>query len=206
MLPYVAQNPLNEAAEYGNSDFDIRNTLTGYVDYVAPAFAGPKRLTKGWEISSGLSFHGGQPYTVDASTNVSGNGENADRAVQVMGNPSAGVSHAITSGAVQWFNPSAFVDPANGTYSPTRRGQNSNPGYKAVDIAVIKATPITERVTAQFRADLFNAFNFTNLAPVGFPATGEGGQIFSTIGPYLGNPTIGPGEPFNAEFALKLIF
>jgi hypothetical protein len=206
LLPYVPQNPLNEAAEYGNSDFDVRNTLTGYVDYVVPAFSGPKRLTNGWEFSSGLSFHGGEPYTVDASTNVSGNGENADRALQVMSNPSAGVSHAITNGAVQWFSPTAFVDPASGTYSPTRRGQNYNPGYKAVDIAVIKATQVTERVAAQFRADLFNAFNFTNLAPVGFPSTGEGGQIFSTIGPYLGNPTIGPGEPFNAEFALKLIF
>jgi hypothetical protein len=206
LLPYVAQNPLDEAAEYGNSDYDVRNTFTGYVDYLVPAFAGPKRLTQGWEVNSGFSFHGGEPYTVDASTNVSGNGENADRAVQMAPNPSAGISHAITNGAVQWFSPTAFVDPAPGTYSPTRRGQNRNPGYNAVDIAVIKSTKITERVTSQFRADLFNAFNHTNLAPVGFPSTGEGGQIFSTIGPYLGNPTIGPGEPFNAEFALKMIF
>jgi hypothetical protein len=219
LLPYVAQNPLNEKAEYGNSDYDVRNTLTGYLDYMVPAFAGPKRLTNGWEVNSGFSFHGGEPYTVDASTNVSGNGENADRAVQ-EGNPYLGVSHSIvpasaTNGAyVQWFNPNptgqscnnCFEDPAEGTYSPTRRGQNYNPGYSAVDIAVIKATHITERVTAQFRADLFNAFNHTNLAPVGFPSTGEGGTIVETIGPYLGNPTIGPGEPFNAEFALKILF
>ncbi len=205
LLPYVAQDPTNESAEYGNSDYDVRNTFTGYFDYQIPGFRGPKRLTHGFEINSGFSFHGGTPYTVDASTNVSGNGENADRAVQVLSNPN-NVNHAIVGGAVQWFNPNAFVDPAKGTYSPTRRGQNYNPGYNAVDVSALKTTPVTERVSAQFRADIYNIFNRTNLAPVGFPATGEGGTIGSTIGPYLGNPTIGPGEPLNVEFALKILF
>ena len=160
----------------------------------------------GWEVNSGFSFHGGTPYTVTASSNVSGNGENADRAVQVVPNPSQGLSHAIVNGSVQWFSPTAFVDPAPGTYSSTRRGQNTNPGYGSFDLSLIKSTPITERVNAQFRANLYNLFNRTNLAPVGFPATGEGGTIGSTIGPYLGNPSIGPGEPLNAELALKILF
>jgi hypothetical protein len=205
-LPYVAQDPLNQKAEYGNSDFDVRQTLTGYVDYNLPAFGGPKRLTNGWEINSGFSFHGGEPYTVIASANISGNGESADRAVQVLQHPSAGLNRSIQNAIVQWFSPSAFVDPAPGTYSPTRRGQNYNPGYNAVDIAFLKTTNITERVKAQFRVNLFNAFNHANLGPVGLPTTSQTGQIYETIGPYLGNPTIGPGEPFNAEFALKIIF
>jgi hypothetical protein len=91
-------------------------------------------------------------------------------------------------------------------YSPTRRGQNYNPGYSAVDMAFFKTTPITERVGTQFSINVFNIFNRINLAPVGFPQAGEGGEIGSTLGPYLGNPGIGPGEPLNAEFALKVIF
>jgi len=212
-LPYVPQDPLNEKAEYGNSDFDVRNTLTGYLDYQVPRFSGPSRLTTGWEFNSGFSFHGGTPYTVTASgvesaeKNVgSGNGEGADRAVQVVNNPSAGVSHAIIGGVVQWFSPTAFVDPAWTHYSPTRRGQNYNPGYSAVDLAVLKNTQIKERVNAQFRADMFNIFNHTNLAPVGMAFASEGGTIGSTLGPYLGNPGIGPGEPFNVQFSLKIIF
>ncbi len=205
LLPYLPQDPLNERAEYGNSDFDVRNTMTGYFDYAFPAFRGPKRLTHGWEVNSGFSLHGGTPYTVIAGSNVSNNGDNADRAIQVLANPN-NVNHAITGGSVQWFNPAAFVDPAAGTYSPTRRGQNYNPGYESVDVAAIKNTLITERVTAQFKANIYNVFNHTNLAPVGFPSTGEGGTIGSTIGPYLGNPTIGPGEPLNAEFAVKILF
>jgi hypothetical protein len=210
LLPYVAQDPLNEKAEYGNSDFDVRNTLTGYVDYHIPTFKGPERLTKGWEVNSGFSFHGGTPYTVDSATNPSGNGENADRAVQVVSNPEAGVSHAISGGVVQWFSPTAFVDCNSPgvpcIYSPTRRGQNYNPGYNSVDVAFFKTTQITERVGAQFSVNVFNIFNRTNLAPVGFPGAGEGGEIGSTLGPYLGNPGIGPGEPLNAEFALKILF
>jgi hypothetical protein len=205
LLPYLPQDPHDEKAEYGNSDFDVRNTFTGYFNYDIPAFRGPERLTHGWQVTSGFSFHGGTPYTVVASKNVSGNGDNADRAVQVLANPN-NVSHAIVGGSVQWFNPNAFVDPAPGTYSPTRRGQNYNPGYEDFDLAAIKTTAITERVKIQFKANLYNLVNHTNLSPVGFPSTGEGGTIGETIGPFLGNPTIGPGEPFNAEFALKILF
>jgi len=206
LLPYVPQDPTNEKGEYGNSDFDVRNTFTGYLDYHIPAMKGPERLVKGWEVNSGFSFHGGTAYTVVSSSNPSGNGEGADRAVQVMRNPYEGVSHAIVDGAVQWFNPNAFVDAAPGSYSPTRRGQNYNPGYNAVDVALFKTTKITKRLSAQFSANVFNIFDHTNYAPVGLPDSGEGGVIGSTLGPYLGNPGIGPGEPLNAEFALKLMF
>ncbi len=206
-LPYLPQNPLDEKSEYGNSDYDVRNALTAYVDYQVPAFQGPRRLTNGWELSSGIAIHGGTPYTVTSTNNPSGNGESADRAVQVVASPSAGISHAISGGVVNWFSPTAFVDAPAGQYSPTRRGQNYNPGYSAVDLAVVKNTHITERVDAQLRADIINIFNHTNLAPVGVPATGEeGNEIGSTIGQYLGNPGIGPGEPVNAQLALKIIF
>jgi len=205
-LPYVPQDPLNEKAEYGNSDFDVRQTLTGYLDYQVPVLHGPGRLVKGWELNSGFSFHGGTPFTVTSANNPSGNGEGADRAVQVMKNPFSGVSHNISGGVVQWFNPNAFVDAPAGTYSPTRRGQNSNPGYSAVDLSILKNTQIVERVSAQLRVDIFNAFNRTNLAPCGFAFTGEGGTIGSTLGPYLGNPGIGPGEPLNTQLSLKIIF
>jgi hypothetical protein len=207
----LPQNSLDEAAERGNSDFDVRQTLTGYLDYTVPAFGSPNRLSKGWELNSGFSFHGGTPFTVTSATDPSGNGEEADRAVQ-LGNPFAGVSHAISGGAVQWFNATStgcnncFVDAAPGTYSPTRRGQNNNPGYESVDLAVLKNTTIHENISALFRADMINIFDRTNLAPVGWPTTSEGGEISSTIGPFLGDPGIGPGEPFNVQFSLKILF
>jgi hypothetical protein len=220
-LPYLPQNSLDEAAERGNSDFDVRNTASGYLDYMVPAFAGQNRFSKGWELNSGFAFHGGTPYTVISATNPSGNGEDADRAMQVMADPNK-VPHgigAVCPGVVQWFSSdaasmpacsaneaSAFVDAAPNTYSTTRRGQNFNPGYESIDLAVLKNTPIHENVSVQFRVDMINIFDHTNLAPAGWPTTSEVGEIGSTIGPFLGNPGIGPGEPFNAQFALKFLF
>jgi hypothetical protein len=211
-LPYVPQDPTNERAEYGNSDYDVRNTFSGYLDYQVPSLRGPKRLTHGWDLTSSLALHGGTPYTVTSSSNPSGNGESADRAVQKVTHPSAGVSHSIvssTSGSaayVRWFSTTAFADAAANTYSSTRRGQNYNPGYDSVDLAVVKNTPVNKRVSAQFRADIINIFNHTNLAPVGLPTTGETATITETVGQYLGDPGIGPGEPVNVQFALKIIF
>jgi hypothetical protein len=212
-LPYLPQNSFDQAAEYGNSDWDVRQTLTGTLDYNVPTFGSPSRLTKGWEVDSGFSFHGGFPYTISSLHNPSGNGENADRAVEIA-NPLAGISHSFvpatpTSGAyVQWFNPSAFEDAPAGTYSPTRRGQNYGPGYGAFDLAVLKSTQIRESVSLQFRADMFNIFNRTNLGWVGLPTvnTSSGGVIATTIGGDLGNPGVGPGEPFNALFTAKIVF
>jgi hypothetical protein len=208
LLPYLPQDPTNEKAERGNSDYDVRNTFISYVNYAVPTLNGPKRLMQGWELNAALNFHGGTPYTVTSNSNPSGNGESADRAVQVVTRPNAeahGIG-AVSPGVVQWFQPGSFADAPLGTYSPTSRGQNYNPGYSAVDLTVIKNTPIVERVNFQIRVDIFNIFNHTNLAPLGFPTTGETGQISSTIGPYLGNPGIGPGEPLNAQISGKITF
>ena len=54
-----AFDALNSKINRGASDFDVRNTFTGYFDYAIPAFRGPTRLTHGWEVNSGFSFHGG---------------------------------------------------------------------------------------------------------------------------------------------------
>ena len=214
-LPYLPQNSLAEAAERGNSDFDVRNTVNGYVDYAVPALIKANRLGRGWELNSGFSFHGGTPYTVTSATNPSGNGEDADRAVQLLADPNH-VPHgvgAVVPGVVQWFSSSAggeapaFADePTQGVYSPTRRGQNHNPGYESVDLAVLKNTQIHENISAEFRADIINISDHTNLAPLGWPTTSEVGEIGSTIGPFLGNPGIGPGEPLNVQFSLKILF
>jgi len=205
-IPYIPQNSFNPKGEYGNSDFDTRNTLTGYASYTLPGRdSGLTRLTNGWELNSAFSFHGGQPYTVVASSNTSGNGENADRA-NLVSKPYAGVSHKIVGGVVTWFSPTAFADPAAGQYGTTRRGQFYNPGYSDVDFSVFQSTPITERINTQFRIEMFNLFNRTNYAPVGAPQAGETAVIGSTIGTFDGAPGIGPGEPYNLQFALKITF
>jgi hypothetical protein len=211
LLPYLPQDSTNERAEYGNSDYDVRHALSGFLSYAVPYWRGPQRLTKGWEFDTGFNFHGGVPFTVASSGNPSGNGEGNDRAQLQVADPFAGVSHAIVNSGgskfVQWFSPTAFKDAAPGTYATTRRNQYSNPGYYNFDLAIVKNTAITERVSAQLRADIFNLFNHNNLAPLGVLSNAsEKGTIGSTVGVALGNPGIGPGEPLNAQLSLRVSF
>jgi len=180
---------------------------------ITPANLNSTSFAAGQFNTSFTPAKGGLPYTISSSSNPSGNGEGADRAVQIA-NPLAGISHALVpasggNGAyVQWFDPSAFEDAPTGTYSPTRRGQNFGPGYGALDLALLKSTQIRESVSIQFRADMFNLFNRMNLAPIALPNTtvSSGGVDTETIGAFMGNPGVGPGEPFNALFTAKIIF
>ncbi|MDR3739701.1 MAG: carboxypeptidase regulatory-like domain-containing protein [Terracidiphilus sp.] len=198
---------------YGNSDYDVRNTLTSVLSYRLPKFAhGPQRLVNGWQANSLLSFHTGLPFTVRNRTlDNSGTGDKTQFAALVAGqNPRKNVTPSSVKTKVQWLNTAAFAQPAAGTYSFTqRRNQIWGPGYSDVDFSLFKETPITERVNTQFRAEFYNIFNRTNLgSPSATYASGSNsfGSISQTIGAYNSAPGIGPGEPFNVQLALKILF
>jgi hypothetical protein len=212
----LPQNSFDPAAEYGNSDFDARNNVTAYLLYAVPGSShGPARLSNGWKVSSLLSFRSGLPFTVDAYGDISGTGENTDRP-NLTGEPYQGVSHSVQNHQpVQWINPDAF-SVNFGEFGTMSRNQLFGPGYGDVDLSVLKDTAITERVTAQFRIEIFNLFNRVNLGSPTFtgangiipvPGVGNFGiPITYTNGSQFGLPGIGPGEPFNTQLALKIIF
>jgi hypothetical protein len=54
---------------------------------------------------------------------------------------------------------------------------------------------------------MFNIFNRLNLAnPSGSFTSGSFGRSTTTVGDNAGAPGIGSGEPFNVQFAGKIIF
>ncbi len=197
----------NLRGDYGNSSFDVRNTFTSYITYELPAPSmGPRRLVKGWQLNSLLTFYGGLPFTVTAGKNFSGTFEGKDR-VDVVGDPFAGTSSTLANGYVQFLNKAAFALPAPGTFGNEKRNQFYGPKFSDVDFSVFKNTPITERVTTQFRVEMFNIFNHRNFPiPNGNLSSGSFGRISDTIGDYNGATGIGAGEPFNVQLALKIIF
>jgi hypothetical protein len=214
----LPQDSFNLKGDYGNSDYDTRHSFKTLLNYDLPGASHWKKLLNGWQLSTLLSFYTGQPFSVFSSTDTSGTGENEQRANQV-GNPFAGVNHSIVnvngSRFEQWLNPAAFVNAPAGTFGTSSRNGYYGPGYADVDFSVIKNTPITERVKAQFRIEMFNLFNKQNLAPPsnfcsgspGQPCTGGSlGQSSDTVGDFWGAPGIGPGEPFGMQLALKIIF
>jgi hypothetical protein len=200
----------NPKLDYGSGDFDTRQNFTAFFTYDVPGSShGPKLLTHGWQISSLMSFHGGQPFNFDAGTQRPG--------LDLIANPFSGVSHSFSknlggSPGEQWVNPAAFCVPgAVGCTGPTDPngdlGRNAfqGPGFADVDLSVIKNIAITERAKLQLRAEMFNLFNHKNLA-TGAGSVGGDGTVRDTIGDFNGAPGLGPGEPFNLQLAAKIIF
>src|SRR3984893_13849479 len=201
----VPQNSFYIQGDHGNSDFDTRHNFTSLLNYDLPNPSHFKPLLGGWQLSSLLSFHTGQPFNATTSTDNTGTDEGVQRP-NLIGDPYAGVSHNFSKHGVQWVNPAAFAEPAPGTYGNLPRNFLYGPGFADVDFSVIKNTKITERINTQFRVELYNLFNRTNLAP---PSGGLGsgfGITADTIGDYNGAPGIGPGEAFNVQLGLKITF
>jgi hypothetical protein len=196
----------NIKADYGNSDFDTRHTFTGTLSWDVPGSAhGPKALTHGWNVSTVLSFHGGQPN------------DQVRQGLNLIGDPFGGVSHSFVKNATftgeQWVNPAAFgpascfqVTSDGRCYGTLQRNAIHGPGYSDVDLGVGKSFVVTERLKAQFKAELFNLFNRINLASGPGAFSYGAGQVTDTIGDFNGAPGIGPGEAFNTVLSLKLIF
>jgi len=201
----LPQDNFNLKADYGSMDYDTRHNFTAQLNYDLPNASRFKPLLNGWQLSSLWSFHTGQPFTVYSSSDTTGTGEGSQRA-NLIGDPYAGISHAFSKDGVTWLNPVAFVDPATGTLGTSGRNAFYGPGYGSVDFSVIKNTKLTERIGTQFRIEMFNLFNRVNLAP---PSNTNGsglGITADSIGDWNGAPGIGPGEAFNMQLALKIIF
>ncbi|HXT23897.1 MAG TPA: TonB-dependent receptor [Candidatus Eisenbacteria bacterium] len=201
----LPQDSLNLKADYGSMDYDTRHNFTAVLNYDLPSASRFRPLLNGWALSSLVSIHTGQPFSVFSSNDTSGTGEGAQRA-DLIGDPYAGVSHAFNKGGVTWLNQSAFADPAAGLFGSSGRNAFYGPGYASVDFSVLKNTKITERINTQLRIEMFNLFNRVNLAP---PSTTNGsglGITADTIGDWNGAPGMGPGEAFNMQLGLKIIF
>jgi len=211
----LPQDSFNLKGDYGNSDTDSRHNFKALLNYNLPDGIFLKRLTSGWQLSSLVILWTGQPFTIFSSSDLA-TGEGTQRANRVPGQPLYGgtTNHNIVnvgtstapSYVEQWFNPAAFANAPAGTFGNSARNSVYGPGFADVDFSVVKNTPITERVKAQFRIEMFNLLNRANLATPSGTIGSSLGQSADTIGDFYGAPGIGPGEPFNLQLALKIIF
>ena len=210
----IADDAFNRKLDYGNSDYDTRHLFTVSLTYDVPkaswANGWSKWLVNDWQVSSVMNWHKGQPS------------DEVRLGLDVIGDPFSGVSHSFSAanGGTQWWNPAAFALPASGIGN-LARNRFYAPNFGDVDLSVFKTLPITERVRIRLQADMFNLFNRINLASgpgsvgsscgtttPGSPCnTSAGfGLVSDTIGDFNGAPGLGPGEQFNMQLAVKIIF
>jgi hypothetical protein len=98
---------------------------------------------------------------------------------------SAKLEHESRGAAVaQWFDVSAFTQPASFTLGNVARTLPDvrGPGLLNQDLSLIKNTRIRERYTVQFRAEYFNILNRPNFwMPNTTLGSGQTGRIQETV-------------------------
>ena len=159
------QRPYNVAANYGASNFDVRNAFKAYALYDLPVGKGRQFLNNnwlvdeaigGWQLAPTIVWTSGTPFNLVTSSNNSfdlkGNGTQFPNQI---GNPNS--SHRTIQ---QWFNPAAFQQPNPGFYGNTRRNNLYGPSYLLVNAAVGKTFRIPwENIGLEIRASANNVLN-----------------------------------------------
>ncbi len=215
------ESPFTTKFDHSSGDWDVRHNLTSSVLYSFPELKGSSPLMRGvlggWQTSGILQTRSGLPENI---TLVSGLFGNPVRPDFVPGQPLYVPGHRWPNSS---YNINAFqIEPGyDGTPGATigTVGRNAlrAPAYFQFDISGMKNFPITERVTMQFRADIFNLFNhpnFTNpdggiCTAVPAPGTCTPNPNFGRVGQTIADANttqIGGGTARQTQFSLKFIF
>lgn len=157
--------PYSRGANRSVSDFDIPHRLVLSYVYTLPRLTNKNALLRtvvgGWESSGLITLESGTPFSVMSGTDRSLSGIGADRA-DVVGNPYLSNGRPKRDIVAQYFNKAAFAPAALGTFGSSPRNVLRGPGYANFDIGVMKHFQIAERLSAQFRVEMFNALNHPN--------------------------------------------
>jgi hypothetical protein len=202
-------NPLNVADTRGRCDHDVTNNfnISGVYDFpTLPAV--PKAIGKGWALSTVFTAIGGRPFTplVGGSRDFSGQGLNGNAIrAQWDGTP---IQYNPRDPDHYIGNPEVFSIPAVGTVGNARRNMLRGPGLAQWDATVIKNTNLTEKLTVQFRWEVYNVLNRANFGvlPLNSLTAGGFGTVDKTPDVAVGNPVIAQGGPRSMNFAIKFIF
>ena len=160
------QNSFVPSANYGNSNFDIRNAFKGYAVYQLPFGRNKQFLNNnalldaavgGWQLATTVIVQSGQPFTAvmaSGTNSYSLAGDNFSWFPNLIGKPKL-----ANRSPSQWFNEAAFAVPAAGTFGNERRNQLTGPAFERVNLSLGKTFTFTEGIHLEVRADANNAFN-----------------------------------------------
>jgi hypothetical protein len=209
--PGLVSNPYDIKADWGPATYDVRNIGVISAVYDLPfgrgqAFANSldgfaNGLISGWQVNSIVTLKSGFPFTPQLSYNPSNNGDTRNP-VRPFANPNF-TGNAILGNPSQWFNPNAFLQPPanSGFFGNLTRDNLTGPGLATWDFSAIKNTTIHERLSLQFRAEIFNLLNRANFntpSLIVFTPTGLSG----TAGAITSTSTTAR----QVQFGLKLLF
>ncbi len=215
--PGLVSNPYDIRADWGLGTFDVRNAAVISAYYELPVgrgrhwlrsahgFAGA--LANAWALNSILTFQNGFPFTPQLSYNPSNNGDTRNP-VRPFVNPSFS-GRAIIGSPDEWFNPAAFAAIPNngGFFGNLGRNTLIGPGLGTWDFSVMKDTQIHERMSLEFRAEIFNLLNRANFnTPTLIVAVLQPGSTTPTSSGVGGLITGTSTSSRQVQFGLKLLW
>lgn len=197
--------------ERDSSTGDMPNVEAVSVVYDLPAgrnhrFAsGPvmDHIFGGWSINSIYTAQSGMPVAVTQTTNFNSFAGFVTARPNYVSNPTLPMNQRTTQ---HWFNnansavptsyqgSAAFVAAPQFTIGNASRNPVRGPGFRDMDLSLIKHTHVTERTVVEFRAELFNVLNTPAFAQ---PNGVVGNTAFGTI-------TGTSAEERVAQFAIRV--
>lgn len=194
------------SAEYkkfdkGHSTFDVPHRFVLSYIYELP-FGKRKRLGNaagplfdkfigGWQITGITTFSAGQYQTPGLGVDWLNLGAFTSSRPDIIGDYKKGRSFPDA-----YLNPAAFARPATHIEGNAARNSIQQPGINNWDLGVFKNTRVGERFNAQFRWEMFNAWNHTQYGPADLSLASA---TFGKIGGLL----IGPRR---MQFGLRLTY
>jgi outer membrane receptor protein involved in Fe transport len=190
-------------------------------------------IVGGWQISAVNTAQGGTPFNITYTPNSANvvspqisatyRGANEYRPNRVSGTDvvlchsghSCLKNEVASNGSIQYVNFGAFTLPATkdgsgnllSPFGNASRNPGRTPNYYETDFDMNKSfnTPL-DGLKIEFRAELYNIFNHTNLY---LPASGLGGTLSTATSinnPTTGGTVTGTFEPRIVQFGLKAVY
>ncbi len=163
-----------------------------------------KTVAGGWELSGIVSAESGAPLNINVSgTNVTSvfSGDTANR-------PDLTGKISYPKKVGEWFDTSAFAEPAAGTWGDLGYDSVRAPGRNNWNLSLFKQFLISESrgSRVEFRAESFNTWNHTQFGGSGQGGPGSGQGIGTSFGANNFGQVINAWDPRVFQLGLKLIY
>jgi hypothetical protein len=172
----------NRSLEWDYSNGDIPHVVVSSVVWDV----------KSWTFTGILRLQSGVPVAVTQATNFNAFAGFGIQRPNLVGDPELGAGTRVTS---HWFNTDAFAVAPQFTIGTSSRNPVRGPGYRNLDLAVIRRIPLRGTSVLELRAEIFNATNT--------PVLGNPNGVFGT--PAFGTIT-SAGDPRVTQLAVKVHF
>jgi hypothetical protein len=197
---YPVADSFNRKGERDYSTGDIPHVFVASAIWDVPFGAGRRSQMNGllgaflneWTLTSVLTLQSGMPIAVTQATNNNAFGGFGTQRPNLIGVPTLPRDERS---ATQWFNTSAFATAPQFALGTSSRNPVRGPGFRNLDLAIVRRVALSARRTLEIRAEVFNV---TNTPPLGAPNGVFGSAAFGTI--------TTAADPRVIQLAVKFIF